>query len=77
MVRAGSGASVNSGASDHQESNLNNRQSPGHTTERSSILNIREERMFICFLIRNSNRFSSFSNFNNQMYCTIRTYTNN
>ena len=44
MVRAGSVASVNSSASDHQESNLNNRQSPGHTTERSSILNLREKK---------------------------------
>ena len=34
MARAGSVASVNSGTSDHQESNT--RQSPGHTNERSS-----------------------------------------
>jgi hypothetical protein len=36
MIRAGSVASVNSGTSDQQESNLNNRQSPANSTERSS-----------------------------------------
>jgi hypothetical protein len=43
MVRAGSVASVNSGSSDHQDSNLNNRLSPANTTERSSILIIRKK----------------------------------
>ncbi len=37
MVRAGSVASVNSGTSDQQESNLYNRQSSVNSTERSSI----------------------------------------
>jgi hypothetical protein len=37
MVRAGSVASVNSGTSDQQESNVINRQSPANSTERSSI----------------------------------------